>query len=164
MLLVIHLVGWFVAMVVLMSIIEHQVHSGLMHRKPRSFLTRGLRARWRIFTSHAIEHHRQYRGSFHDDPVPHGEDRGIRLCVWEGIVESLLNRGATGMVTTHDLALASALADDVWCIAGGGTRAFGPAAQVLAPEQASALLGVTVSAAPGSRGPISVADYGAILR
>ena len=85
----VHLVGWFVALVVLMSIIEHQVHSGLMHRKPRHALTRGLAFRWRMFTSHAIEHHREYRGSFHDEPVPHGEDRGIRLCLWEGLVESL---------------------------------------------------------------------------
>jgi hypothetical protein len=86
---IVSLVGWFVAMVVLMSIVEHRVHGGLMHRKPRSFLTRGLAFRRRMFTSHAIEHHGQYRGSFHDDPVPHGEDRGIRLCVWEGLVESL---------------------------------------------------------------------------
>lgn len=89
MLLIANVVGWFVAMVVFMSIIEHQVHRRLMHHKPRHFLTRGLRFRRRIFTSHAIEHHGQYRDSFHDDPVPHGEDRGIRLCIWEGILEAL---------------------------------------------------------------------------
>jgi hypothetical protein len=87
--LLLHLVGWFVAMVVLMSLIEHAVHSRLMHKNPRHFLVRGLAARQRIFTSHAVEHHRQYRAAFHDDPVPHGEDRGIRLCLWEGLVESL---------------------------------------------------------------------------
>ena len=81
--------GWFVAMVVLMSIIEHQVHCRLMHKKPRSALTRGLRARQKMFTSHAVEHHTQYRKTFHDDPVPPGEDRGIRLNIVEGLVESL---------------------------------------------------------------------------
>lgn len=87
--LVIHLGCWFVAMVVLMSVIEHQVHCRLMHKKPRSVLWRNLPLRQKIFTSHAVEHHRQYRASFHDDPVPHGEDRGIRLNIREGLLESL---------------------------------------------------------------------------
>ncbi|MFM1904091.1 MAG: hypothetical protein RLZZ440_1991 [Planctomycetota bacterium] len=82
-------VGWFVVMVVLMSIIEHQVHCRLMHKKPRFFLFKNLTARNRIFTSHAVEHHSQYRKHFHDDPLPPGEDRGIRLNVLEGLVESL---------------------------------------------------------------------------
>ena len=86
---VIQIVCWFVVLVVLMSLIEHQVHSRLMHKKPRSFLWRNVAARRRIFTSHAVEHHRQYRASFHDDPVPRGEDRGIRLNIWEGLLESL---------------------------------------------------------------------------
>jgi hypothetical protein len=87
--LLLHLAGWFVAMVVLMSLIEHQVHSRLMHKKPRHFLVRDLAARKRIFTSHAIEHHSQYRSSFSDAPVPRGEDHGIKLNLREGLVESL---------------------------------------------------------------------------
>jgi len=87
--LLLHLVGWFVGLVVLMSLIEHIVHSRLMHKKPRHPLVRGLSARRRMFTSHAVEHHRQYRKVFHDEPVAHGADRGIRLCLWEGLVESL---------------------------------------------------------------------------
>ena len=90
---VLQLVCWFCALVVLMSLIEHQVHSRLMHRKPRHFPFRSLRARRRIFTRHAVEHHRQYRQHFHDDPVPHGEDRGIRLNLWEGLLESLAVSG-----------------------------------------------------------------------
>ena len=91
--LVFHLVTlacWFVALVVLMSVIEHQVHCRLMHKMPRYYPLRGLAARRKIFTSHAVEHHRQYRAVFHDDPVPHGEDRGIRLNMLEGFFESLL--------------------------------------------------------------------------
>ena len=42
-----------------------------------------------MFTSHAVEHHTQYRKVFHDDPMPKGEDRGIRLNFWEGLVEGL---------------------------------------------------------------------------
>ncbi len=80
---------WFVVLVVLMSIIEHQVHCRLMHRKPLHFPFRNFAARQRIFTSHAVEHHRQYRKSFHDEPVPRGEDRGIRLNLLEGVLESL---------------------------------------------------------------------------
>jgi hypothetical protein len=81
--------AWFVVCVLLMSLVEHQIHCRLMHKKPRLSLLRNLKARNRIFTSHAVEHHTQYRQTFHDDPVPHGEDRGIRLNILEGIVESL---------------------------------------------------------------------------
>jgi len=87
--LALQIVGWFVAMVILMSLVEHQVHCRLMHKKPRFFPFRDLRARKRMFTSHAVEHHRQYRQHFHDDPVPAGEDRGIRLNVAEGLIECL---------------------------------------------------------------------------
>lgn len=83
------IIGWFVVMVVVMSIVEHQVHCRLMHKTPRLAFLRNLRARQRIFTSHAVEHHTQYRKEFHDDPVPHGEDRGIRLNLREGLIESL---------------------------------------------------------------------------
>jgi hypothetical protein len=81
--------AWFVVCVLLMSLVEHQIHCRLMHKKPRLSLLRNLKARNRIFTSHAVEHHTQYRQTFHDDPVPHGEDRGIRLNILEGIVEAL---------------------------------------------------------------------------
>jgi len=80
---------WFVVMVVVMSLVEHQVHCRLMHKKPRHWFLRQFAARRRIFTSHAVEHHTQYRKSFHDEPVPPGEDRGIRLNVAEGLIESL---------------------------------------------------------------------------
>ena len=86
---ILSIIGWFVVMVVLMSLVEHQVHCRLMHKKPRNFLFKELAARQRIFTSHAVEHHTQYRKSFHDEPVPPGEDRGIRLNLWEGLVECL---------------------------------------------------------------------------
>jgi hypothetical protein len=82
-------IGWFGALVLLMSLVEHQIHCRLMHKKPRNFLLKKLAARQRMFTSHAVEHHTQYRKSFHDEPLPPGEDRGIRLNVWEGLVESL---------------------------------------------------------------------------
>lgn len=81
--------AWFVGLSVVMSLIEHQVHARLMHRRPKLVFLRNLASRKKIFSSHAGEHHRQYRKSFHDDPVPHGEDRGIRLNISEGLVESL---------------------------------------------------------------------------
>jgi len=87
--LAIHLGCWFAGLVVLMSVIEHQVHCRLMHKKPRHFPWRDLAVRRKMFMSHAVEHHRQYRATFHDEPVPPGHDRGIRLNVWEGLVEAL---------------------------------------------------------------------------
>lgn len=36
-----------------------------------------------------MEHHGHYRQIFHDDPVPPGQDRGIRLNLAEGMIESL---------------------------------------------------------------------------
>ena len=86
--LVVQVIGWFAAMVVLMSIIEHQIHSRLMHKSPRIAWLRRLPARTKIFTSHAVKHHRQYRENFHDDPVPAGEDRGIRLNLPEGLLQA----------------------------------------------------------------------------
>ena len=85
---VLSLAIWFVAMVILMSLIEHQIHCRLMHKKPRN-LFKNLKLRQKMFKSHAVEHHTQYRKSFHDEPLPKGEDRGIRLNVFEGLVEGL---------------------------------------------------------------------------
>jgi len=85
----VRLVCWFVAMVVLMSIIEHQVHARLMHKAPRWFLSRRFAARRKIFTSHAVEHHRQYREHFHDHALPAGADRGIRLNLVEGLLQAV---------------------------------------------------------------------------
>ena len=82
------LAAWFVAMVVLMSIIEHQVHARLMHKAPRLFFLKRLSGRRKIFTSHAVKHHGQYREHFHDEPVPSGEDRGIRLNLAEGLLQA----------------------------------------------------------------------------
>jgi hypothetical protein len=86
---VIQVAVWFPVLIVLMSLIEHQVHQRLMHKKPRFLFFRRLAVRNKIFTHHAVDHHGQYRKIFHDAPSPHGGDRGIRLNVWEGLVESL---------------------------------------------------------------------------
>lgn len=83
------IVAWFPVLVVLMSLIEHQVHQRLMHKKPRFRFLRRLAVRNKIFVNHAVEHHGQYRKIFHDEAAPHGKDRGIRLNLWEGLVESL---------------------------------------------------------------------------
>ena len=89
MLIALQVVAWFVALSIFMSLVEHQVHARLMHRKPKFFLFKNLRVRTKIFTSHALEHHVQYREEFRDEPVPPGEDRGIRLNAREGLIESL---------------------------------------------------------------------------
>lgn len=72
--------------------------------------------------------------------------------------------GGTVLVATHDLALASALADDAWLLADGRTWSFGPATELLSPERLSAFLGIPIAAAPGRRGAIAAADYAAMMR
>lgn len=82
-----------------------------------------------------------------------------------GIVGQLRRRaeqGATVLLATHDLALASAVADDAWFIAGGGRR-FGTARELLAPAELGAFLGIAVAEATGSRGSIAAADLGAAI-
>ena len=79
------------------------------------------------------------------------------------VIRAESSAGATVLAATHDLALASALADDVWCLRGGRTVAFGPSAELLRADRVTALLGVAAVEARGSSGPIAVADYRAIL-
>ena len=71
--------------------------------------------------------------------------------------------GATVLVATHDLALASALADEVWCIGGGRSLGFGAATDLLAPASLGGLLGIAAVTAHGSRGPIATADLATML-
>ena len=56
--LALQIVAWFVVLSIVMSIVEHQVHARMMHKRPRLSFLKNLRARQRMFTSHAIEHHR----------------------------------------------------------------------------------------------------------
>jgi hypothetical protein len=79
--------AWFVVLAVLMSFIEHQIHRSLMHRK--NMLSGRLPAFKKVFEHHAILHHRHYHKIFHDEPVPHGQDRHLRLSMKEGFLEAL---------------------------------------------------------------------------
>lgn len=84
---ILYLFGWVVFSCVLMSFIEHQVHSQLMHR--RNFLSERNKNYKRIFEAHAITHHGHYSKIFSDDPVPPGEDKEIRLTVRKAPIKSL---------------------------------------------------------------------------
>ena len=79
--------AWFVVLAVLMSFIEHQIHRRLMHRK--NMLSGRLPAFKKVFEHHAILHHGHYHQIFHDEPVPHGQDRHLRLSMKEGFLEAL---------------------------------------------------------------------------
>jgi Fatty acid hydroxylase superfamily len=79
--------AWFVVLAVLMSFIEHQIHRRLMHRK--NMLSGRLPAFKKVFEHHAMLHHGQYHQIFHDEPVPHGQDRHLRLSMKEGVLEAL---------------------------------------------------------------------------
>jgi hypothetical protein len=76
------IVGWFVFSCILMSFIEHQVHSRLMHR-------RSIERFKRTFEAHAIVHHEHYSRIFSDDPVGPGEDKEIRLTVHKAPIKAL---------------------------------------------------------------------------
>ncbi len=79
--------AWFLALTVLMSFIEHQVHRQLMHKK--NFLSKYIGHVKTIFERHAGVHHGHYSGAFSDEPVAPGTDRGIRLKINEGFLEAL---------------------------------------------------------------------------
>lgn len=80
---VLQIVGWFIFSCVLMSFIEHQVHSKLMHK-------RSLERFKKTFEAHAITHHKDHYGKvFSDEPVPAGEDKEIRLTVRKAPIKAL---------------------------------------------------------------------------
>jgi hypothetical protein len=80
---ILQLGGWFIFSCILMSFIEHQVHSKLMHK-------RSLPRFNKTFEAHAITHHRDHYGEiFSDAPVPVGEDKEIRLTVRKAPIKAL---------------------------------------------------------------------------
>jgi iron complex transport system ATP-binding protein len=79
------------------------------------------------------------------------------------VVRGLAARGATVVMATHDLALAAAVADHAWYLAGGATAAFGPASEVLRADRMADLAGVPVVSAPGHARPLPVPDLSAML-
>ncbi len=86
--LFVRFLAWTIFSCVLMSFVEHQVHAKMMH-KP-FFLSSRFSAFKKVFLHHATLHHGTYAVQFADQPVPSGEDKGIRLSVLEGVTESLL--------------------------------------------------------------------------
>lgn len=84
---ILQIIGWFVFSGILMSFIEHQVHSRLMHR--RNFLSGRSAGFKRIFEGHAIVHHQHYSKIFCDEPVGVGEDKEIRLTVRKAPIKAL---------------------------------------------------------------------------
>lgn len=78
---------WLIISVVLMSFIEHQVHSQLMHR--RNFLSKRKKSFQRIFEAHALDHHHHYSKEFCDEPVSPGTDKEIRLTVRKAPIKAL---------------------------------------------------------------------------
>ncbi len=78
---ILQIIGWFIFSCVLMSFIEHQVHSKLMHKKTVAFN--------RAFSAHAIEHHGHYSKIFADEPVAPGEDKEIRLTVHKAPIKAI---------------------------------------------------------------------------
>src|SRR5215470_2795613 len=79
--------GWVIFSSVLMSFVEHQVHSKLMHRS--NFLSVRTASFKRMFQAHAIGHHKHYSKIFSDEPVAPGEDKDIRLTVRKAPIKAL---------------------------------------------------------------------------
>jgi hypothetical protein len=79
--------GWLIFSCILMSFIEHQVHRKLMHRK--NFLSMRKASFKRMFEAHALVHHQYYAQIFSDEPVPHGEDKEIRLTVRKAPIKAI---------------------------------------------------------------------------
>jgi Fatty acid hydroxylase superfamily len=78
---ILQIIGWFIFSCVLMSFIEHQVHSRLMHRKTVTFQ--------RAFDAHVFAHHKHYSEIFSDEPVAPGADTDIRLSVKKAPIKAI---------------------------------------------------------------------------
>jgi hypothetical protein len=78
---ILQIVGWFIFSCILMSFIEHQVHSRLMHKRTAAFE--------RAFRAHALDHHQHYSKIFSDEPVARGEDKEIRLTVHKAPIKAI---------------------------------------------------------------------------
>ena len=79
--------AWFIFSCVLMSFVEHLVHSRLMHRT--NFLSRHTASFKRVFKAHALVHHKHYSKIFSDEPVAPGEDKEIRLTVRKAPIKAM---------------------------------------------------------------------------
>src|SRR5437660_1040436 len=77
--LILQTTGWIILSCIVMSFIEHQVHSRLMHKA--NFLSKRAASFKRTFEAHAIVHHQHYSKIFCDEPVAPGEDKEIQLTV-----------------------------------------------------------------------------------
>ena len=79
--------GWFIVSCILMSFVEHQVHSKLMHRE--TFLSARVASFKRMFHAHARVHHTHYSRIFSDEAVARGEDKEIRLTVRKAPIKAI---------------------------------------------------------------------------
>jgi sterol desaturase/sphingolipid hydroxylase (fatty acid hydroxylase superfamily) len=84
---ILQIIGWFIASCILMSFIEHQVHSRLMHRK--NFLSERTASFKRTFEAHANVHHKHYTKIFSDEPVARGADEEIRMNPFKGMLRAI---------------------------------------------------------------------------
>jgi hypothetical protein len=84
---ILHIGGWFIISCVVMSFVEHFLHSKLMHR--RNILSAHTASFKRIFEAHALVHHKHYSRIFSDEPVPLGEDKEIRLTVRKAPIKAI---------------------------------------------------------------------------
>src|SRR5215831_9192833 len=84
---VLQISGWLLFSCILMSFVEHQVHSKLMHRQ--NFLSAHTASFKRVFEAHALVHHQHYSKIFSDEPVPPGEDKEIRLTVRKAPIKAI---------------------------------------------------------------------------
>jgi len=84
---ILQIVGWFIGSCILMSFIEHQVHTRLMHN--RNFLSEHTAAFKHTLTAHAYVHHKDYSRIFSDEPVPRGEDKEIRMNPIKGMIKGI---------------------------------------------------------------------------
>ena len=80
--IILQFLGWLTFSYILMSFIEHQVHSRLMHKRSIAMFEK-------TFKGHAINHHKHYSKIFTDEPVPKGEDTDIRMNVWKAPIKGI---------------------------------------------------------------------------
>jgi iron complex transport system ATP-binding protein len=87
-----------------------------------------------------------------DEPTAGLDLAHVRLAAQ--LVRERARAGATVLIATHDLMLASALAERVWLLLEGRLTFAGPAAEGLTPERLQRAFGVPFQMVQGADGPI----------
>jgi len=136
---------------------------GLRDRADQRLATLSGGQQQRVAFARALHHHRAGGALLLDEPWS-GVDppEAARLA---DAVREVAKAGSTVLVAIHDLSMAAAVANQVWCLRDGQLVAAGDADRVLTEESVATALGTRVRMAAGADDArVMAIDYPATLR